>query len=37
MEQFYEELFKNLDNTKYYKSNKKLTFELMRINYSFLN
>ena len=37
MEQFYEEFFKNLDNTKYYKSNKKLTFELMRINYSFLN
>ena len=37
MEQFYKEFFKNLDNTKYYKSNKILTFELMRINYSLLN
>ena len=37
MEQFYKEFFKNLNNTKYYKSNKFLTFELMKINYSFLN
>lgn len=37
MEQFYKEFFKNLDNTKYYKSNKILTFELMRVNYSLLN
>ena len=37
MEQFYKEFFKNLDNTKYYKSNKILTFELMRMNYSLLN
>lgn len=37
MEQFYKEFFKNLDNTKYYKSNKILTFELMRINHSLLN
>ena len=37
MEEFYKEFFKNLDNTKYYKSNKILTFELMRINYSLLN
>ncbi len=37
MEQFYKEFFKNIDNTKYYKSNKILTFELMKINYSLLN
>jgi len=37
MEQFYKEFFKNLDNIKYYKSNKILTFELMRMNYSLLN
>jgi len=37
MEQFYKEFFKNLDNTEYYKSNKILTSELMRVNYSLLN
>ena len=37
MGQFYNEFFKNLNSTKYYKSNKLLTFELMRINYDFLD
>ena len=37
MGSFYKDFFKNLNNTKYYKSNKFLTFELMRINYYFLN
>ena len=37
MEQFYEEFFKNLNNTKYFKYNKILTSELMKINNSFLN
>ena len=37
MEKFYKEFFKNLNNAKYYKSNKSLTDELMRVNYFFLN
>ena len=37
MEEFYKELFKNLDNKKYYQTNRSLTFDIMKKNYFFLN
>ena len=37
MAEFYKEFFKNLNNTKYYQTNKNLTFDIMKKNYFFLN
>ncbi len=37
MEDFYDELFKNINNKKYYQVNKNLTFDIMKKNYIFLN
>ena len=32
MEDFYKDLFKNMNNKKYYKTNKYLTLNIMKIN-----
>ena len=37
MEDFYKDLFKNMNNKKYYKTNKYLTLNIMKINNFFLN
>ncbi len=37
MEEFYKDLFKNINNKKYYKTNKYLTFNIMKKNNFFLN
>ncbi len=37
MEDFYKDLFKNMNNKKYYKTNKFLTLNIMKINNFFLN
>lgn len=37
MEEFYDFFFKNINNTKYYKENKKITFDVMKKNNFFLN
>ena len=37
MEDFYDELFKNINNKKYYQINKNITFDIMKKNYIFLN
>tara|TARA_B100000029_G_scaffold234241_1_gene231491 strand:- start:3540 stop:4445 length:906 start_codon:yes stop_codon:yes gene_type:complete len=37
MEMFYKDLFKNINNKKYYKTNKYLTFNIMKKNNFFLN
>ena len=37
MGEFYKEFFKNLNNTRYYQTNKSLTFDIMKKNYFFLN
>ena len=37
MEDFYKDLFKNINNKKYYKTNKYLTLNIMKINNFFLN
>ena len=37
MEEFYKDLFKNINNKKYYKINKYLTLDIMKKNYFFLN
>ena len=37
MEDFYDELFKNISNKKYYQINKNITFDIMKKNYIFLN
>ena len=37
MEEFYKDLFKNMNNKKYYKTNKDLTLNIMKKNNFFLN
>ena len=37
IEEFYKDLFKNINNKKYYKTNKYLTFNIMKKNNFFLN
>ena len=37
MEEFYKDLFKNMNNKEYYKINKKLTLNIMKKNNFFLN
>ena len=37
MSEFYLEFFKNINNSKYYQDNKKLTLDIMKKNYFFLN
>lgn len=37
MGEFYKDFFKNLNNIRYYQTNKSLTFDIMKKNYFFLN
>ena len=37
MSEFYKDLFKNINNKKYYQSNKKLTIDIMKKNNFFLD
>ena len=36
MSEFYKDFFENLNNSNYFKSNKALTFDIMKKNYFFL-